>query len=53
MSLTCPSFASVSSDPSFKYIYPNKVTLNDAKDSVIDAKINTPMLVEMAHKLRD
>lgn len=36
-----------------KYIYPKKVTLNDAKDSVIDAKTNTPMLVEMAHKLRD
>ena len=40
-------------DPSFKYIYPKKGTLNDAKDSVIDAKTNTPMLVEMAHKLRD
>jgi hypothetical protein len=39
--------------PSFKYIYPKKVTLNDAKDSVIDAKTNTPMLMEMAHKLRD
>jgi hypothetical protein len=40
-------------DPSFKYIYPKKGTLNDAKDSVIDAKTNTPMLMEMAHKLRD
>jgi hypothetical protein len=40
-------------DPSFKYIYPKKGMLNDAKDSVIDVKTNTPMLVEMAHKLRD
>jgi hypothetical protein len=27
--------------------------MRDVKDSVIDAKTNTPMLVEMAHKLRD
>ena len=40
-------------DPNFKYIYPRKGTLNDVKDSVIDAKTNTPMLVEMTHKLSD
>jgi hypothetical protein len=40
-------------DPSFKYISPKKGTLNDAKGSVRDAKTNTPLLLEMAHELRN
>ena len=40
-------------DPSFKYIFSKKGTLNDSKDSERDAKTNTPLLLEMAHELRN